>query len=256
MTSPEDELVRRLGEAARARAAEEDDALWEQVAMGTLPPQQLADLEKKAASSPEVAERLRVFRPLSPEVKARIAHGVSRTAAPAHAMRAKPPRWWVPTVGLALAATLVTVVMQQASPPPLPEYALTATGDSQLRGGAAPAPDAKVQLTPSSRLQLLLRPAQAVSGELSASVYVVRGQALSRWEASVETSEEGSVRIVAEASRFPGPAEPRSHLVVVMGRKDALPKTPEQAAPWVNGERAPPAGVQLHPLDVEWAAAQ
>ncbi len=252
MTGPEDELMTRLGEAARDRAGEEDDEVWEQLAAGLLPPERLAELERQAAGSPEIALRLRTFRPLDAGFKDRVARGLGAPAAPVPVRPRRAARWVGAAAGLALAAGLLVMVSR---PPPsaLPAYTLSAQGDSALRGDPQ-APSQPLTLSPSSRVQLLLRPAQPVDGEVAARLYTSTGGVPAQWDAPLERSPEGALRLSAPASAIPRGGDRPTALLVFVGRPGALPSSPAEAARLAEPGAALPASLQAFQVELRWTA--
>jgi hypothetical protein len=170
------------------------------------------------------ADRARVLMdPLSEDAKTRIAarlSGLRANDAPVQDNVARGPAAWfrrgAPMVGVALAAAVAVLVLRPG-PQAIPDYTAIATGDREVRGPAG-AHGALRVLGDDSFVELVVRPASAVSTPIDARAFVRRAGAFLRWPARIEVSSGGAVKLSGSAGSLAGADEAR----VIVGRPDAI----------------------------------
>lgn len=241
----DDDWLDALGRAARGQTLErgEDEARWERLAEGTLSPEEDAELRRLAAEDPAAAEKYEAYRPLGDEVKERIAARIGE-ALPSPSEKKIVTLPGRKGAGLAFVAALAIAAgaLLWVDPPrgsldeALPPYALTVSGDRTTRGaGDAPA-DAVVELHADSRIEMVLRPAKAVTGEVGARGFLMQGGAAKAWAPPVQISNDGAVRITGGAGDlFGGPGE--WEVVWAVGRPSDLPSDATDVAAEASGAR-------------------
>jgi hypothetical protein len=227
----EDDLVARLRDHARDESR--DDALWERLSTGEATAAELADLERRAASEPEVAAMLEAARPLGADAADRIAGRLASRAAAGGAVIAIGTRKAGPSasdrvlrraataaVPLALAAALVLYVTSSRDDAGLvlPEYAISAVGESAMRGPAEPAARLRLGEGAASTFEIVLRPTTAVTEPLVAYVFAVGEGEPSPVDAEVHVAGTGAVRVKGAASALGAARELR----VVVGPAQAI----------------------------------
>jgi len=251
----DDELLRRLAEAAREEEREESARLgprWDELAAGRLSAEGEAALRREAEGSMEGREALAAFSPLGPDFRARVVRAAGeQLGAPAggrveHAEAAPTPAgsagrraarrrhasrhatWWAAAAALAAAALLI-VVWPAGERLPLPGYEVHLAGEVQAersRGAAAAGEpswqEARV-FAPGNRLELVLRPEQAVAGRLEVRTYRQVGASLLPWPLPVDGPHDGAVRIAGTVGREIDLPAGEITLVVVLGRPGELP---------------------------------
>jgi hypothetical protein len=254
----DDDLLQALGELARER---ERDAmgrpdLWTRLANGDLSAGELGDLEARAASDPPLALSLRAYRPLSDEARERIVDALGASlskpgsppadsAPPAGSAppgASSPPpvskvvsldarrrlvRTASPVVAavVALAALWAIVVRPPAEPAfePLPAYEIVARGGlKDTRGTEDSAPAKPLRLSPQSTLDLTLRPATKVEGQLAAHAFVVQNGDVRPISAAIEIAPTGALRLRGVAGEMLSGARGPAELRVVVGRAEAI----------------------------------
>lgn len=236
-----DDLLDAVGRVAREH--ERVDERLERLAAGTLSDQERAELEREAATNPELARALELFRPLDADVRARIAAEVApvrqlRTARP------EPSRLVWLAAALAAAAAVVLVLLFRSGPEPLPDYELAALGGvSEQR-----APSTAVQIAPGAELTLLLRPATSVVGDVVAYAFRVDGGEVVPLDVRVQRSETGAVRLELSADPLLAGQGSRRLVRVVVARASAV-SSPKQAAALAG--RGPGQGAGHQVLETE-----
>lgn len=253
MKSEERPALAALREVARQEA---EDALadprWDALAAGTASAEELAALEALAAAEPAAADAPQLFAPLGDAEKDRFLEAIRgtlaaaplATEAPAPSShrapvlplaRAKPSRGGrlgYFAAALALAAGLGLVVLRSGGPtgPGLPGYSLELSGEQLVRGDSAPL----AGLRPGGGVVLSLRPDLALSGDVTARVFVVLGGVALPVDGRAEVSGDGAVRFegTLPGALTPGAAE----LVVLVGRSAAvLSVSPARVASEADG---------------------
>lgn len=216
----------------------------ERVASGAASADELADLETQASSDARLALELEAAKPLGPDTEARIAARLLETAAPKKAtppaVKAAPAANVVPFktrvarrvaqlgAPLALAAVLVLYFTTRGPASSdlgvdLPTYAIAAAGEKEMRGAPDEGTRLVVSSAPSSRFELVARPAQAIESDarVVAYAFVVRGaDVASLDDVKIDVSKDGAVRITGAARELQGASAVR----VVVGTAPAITK--------------------------------
>lgn len=193
--SAEDDLMKRLGELARAREA---------------------DARTHAPSA------------VSPEFLA--AAIVAQQQSERHAKTIAPPRRkaaWVALV-LPVAAALALAIGRPWQAPLEAEFGpfvASVSGHAEHERGARPSGEPILEALSGARQEVVVRPVSAVRVPMSAAVLVARGATLERAEVEVEVSEAGVVRFEIDGERLQGASEVR----VVLARTENLARAVERA---------------------------
>lgn len=266
----DDELLRRLAEAVRDDEREERERLdprWDELAAGRLPAEEEAALRSEAEGSMAGKEAWSAFSPLGAGFRARVvrearellaapasgrmdgagaAAGAPEERLPRPLRRPRPavrPRhWWAAAAALAAAALLVAV-WPEGERPPLPAYEVHLGGEVRLERapGAAAAGERSWReariFAPGNRLELVLRPEQAIAGPVEARTYRQEGSSLRPWPLPVEHPAGGAVRVAGTVGREIDLPAGESTLVVVLGRPGTLPAAEEALARLAAGGR-------------------
>ncbi|HEY2512474.1 MAG TPA: hypothetical protein VGI39_16520 [Polyangiaceae bacterium] len=242
-----DDWLDALGRAARRQKQEkgEDEARWERLAEGKLSADEDAELRRLAAEDPEVAAKYEAYRPLGDDVKERIAARIGEALPAPEAKVAVLPRRSRAGVAfvaaLAMAAGALVWMHRTADPgamasldDALPSYEMTVSGDRTTRAaGDAPA-EAIVELHADSQVNLVLRPAKAIAGDIGVRGFLVQGGTAKAWAPPVQISKDGAVRISGAAGDiFGGPGE--WDVALGVGRPSDLPDDPSIVAAEVAG---------------------
>lgn len=227
------DLLEAVQDVARKEQREAEE-WWEAVERGD------------RSSLPEAAPAVEDLRPLDDEERARMTESLFGVApakeepppAPLidleRARRRRRSAWGAVVAG-ALAAGLAALVVTQRGAG-LPEYAIEArAGERALRGEADPS--GLPRYTGGSLLTIVLRPAEAVPGEVDvASVLVPKTGAARAVEMDVEPAPGGALRLTAVlGATFDAPPG-RYRLVFLVAPKGGLPADP------VAARGAPPDG--------------
>jgi hypothetical protein len=101
--------------------------------------------------------------------------------------------------------------------PDLPGYAITATGEQEMRGASDATSRLHLRGGEDARFSIVARPATPVGARVSAYAFAVRAAAVTPLDAAVEVSEGGSIRVTGAAKALDGASEIR----VVVGAPDA-----------------------------------
>lgn len=230
-----DDLLQKLGQAARQRAASEPPPLddrWDRLAAGTLDADEEAELRRLAESSVEERKIYEAFRPLGPQFHARVVQAIADlqprpVLVPApQPVPVRPPRplpflrrmvaWGAP-IGAAAAAAVVALVIRV--PMPLYVVAEISGGTRTTRGELAESPT----FHSGDHFQASLRPETTVrrAGSLRAKAFLLHGDELRSLDAKTQIDESGAVRFTGTLDRDlpPGPWT----LWLVVGRIGSLP---------------------------------
>lgn len=237
----DDELLERLAEAAREEERAERERLdprWDELAAGRLSNEEEAALRTEAEGSTGGREALAAFAPLGADFRARMVREVrAQLDSPAPERTAgrrrtrSRARWWGAAAALAAAALLVAI-WPEGEPSPLPGYEFVLEGEVRPDRAPAEPGDERSWREPrvfaaGNRFELVLRPDQAVEGEVEAGTYRQQGDALLPWPLPVETTEAGTVRIAGTVGREIELPAGETTLVVVLGRRGDLPAAEE-----------------------------
>jgi hypothetical protein len=240
-----DKLLLELGRVARERQrAESRDERWESLTEGTLSEDERRELERLAAEDPSAAEAYEAFRPLDAAAREHIAARLERELAPP--ARLAPPtrghRWrrLAPALGAMAAAAAVLLLVLPGKAPPLPGYTLSVSSEQAVRAGA-PEPEVP-RLGPGSRLDVLLRPEQAVEGPVEVRAFLLRPGEARAWNPPLERSAEGAVRIQGPVEALLSLPPGEWTLAIAVGRPGTLPEAPGEVLARVEEGRAPEAG--------------
>ena len=231
-----------LGELARSEERPSDER-WEALTRGEMPAEELAELERRAETDPEIARMLELHRPLDREARQRI---VGRLT-PAKVV----PLWQrVVTVAvpLAAAAALVLWLAQPAHVSPLPAYQLSASGESAVRSD--PSTAGPIRLTPGSQLRLVIRPATAVEGDVAVRFHAKQADQIEPLAIEAERAEAGALRLNAPAERIFGSRRGTWTLVALVGRPEVLER---DAAHILRSEASEGLGWQRFAVEVTLA---
>ncbi|MCY1023557.1 hypothetical protein [Pyxidicoccus sp. MSG2] len=261
-----DKLLLELGRVARERQrAESRDERWESLTEGTLSEDERRELERLAAEDPSAAEAYEAFRPLDAAAREHIAARLERELAEVPALEALPPapeappsvreapptrlapparghRWrrLAPVLGAVAAAAAVLLLALPREAPPLPGYTLSVSSEQAVRAGA-PEPEVP-RLGPGSRLDVLLRPEQAVDGPVEVRAFLLRPGEARAWTPPLERSPDGAVRIQGPVDALLSLAPGEWTLAIAVGRPGTLPEAPDEVLARVEEGRAPEAG--------------
>jgi hypothetical protein len=149
-------------------------------------------------------------------------------------------RWATSITAIAAAAALWIVWARIGSPrlsEPLPPYevALLAGGTQAERSLPASDTTTAIRVRPGDMLDLLVRPATRVQGSIDARAFLVHDGTASPWNADVETTPQGSVRLRGVLGERAQLASATGILAIVVARKGSLPETPAELATDVQG---------------------
>lgn len=187
--------LKELAQMKRDQEAESGNRLderWDRLSAGTLSLEEEAELKALAETSEEAGEAYKAFRPLGPDFQASVVQAIRKQgfAPAAEPEITKPPAKLLPfrrraslwvgwsTAAAVAAAALFLLVRNPVSQPPLPVYtAELSRGDQVFRGGTGPATGVPV-FSPGSRLTLVMRPREPVTGPVEAYAFATRGTEL------------------------------------------------------------------------------
>jgi hypothetical protein len=172
----------------------------------------------------ETEEGRRLLAPMGEVARARIA----ATAFPA-ARRGWRARAGVIGVGasgaLAAAAAFALWVGAAGRDAPLPAYEVAVSGPpSALRAVPAPQHGPRIELTAASPFEVVFRPDEDVKGPVAAEAFLVEGERVRAWDAPIEVSSEGAVRIAGAADALFGGRRGAIDVLVIVARPGALPQ--------------------------------
>ncbi|HEX8795106.1 MAG TPA: hypothetical protein VF765_29365 [Polyangiaceae bacterium] len=237
-----DDLLRHIGEHARngAAASPDDDPVWERLAKGELTADEDAELRKRAAADPQTATLYEAYRPLDASLKKRIAAHATAALAP----RSRVLSWRRAAViiaPLAAAAAIAVVVMRrpttQDGAPALPLYAMDFQGGDRTTRSAEPTAVESTKLHRGSHVEVVLRPATAVSAPVSVRTFVVQGDAVRALDLPAERSSDGAIRIQGDAGAlFHDVPAGAWDLAVTVGAEGAAPPHPSEVVSALRGD--------------------
>lgn len=171
-----------------------------------------------------------VGEPLEEATRARMAEKIRgmRTAQPPAGNVVPGPASWFRRIGppaaLTAAAAAAALFLLRPGPSPIPEYTVTASGAKDLRGDTAPT--AALVVRPGSFVDIVARPASAVSGPMAVHSYVVRDGAYSVFAGPTQVAASGAIHITGPSAPLVGASELR----IVVGRPDVLGLDPVDKA--------------------------
>ena len=239
----EDRILRELGHLAQEeREAEKArlDERWDRLAAGTLTPQEEAELQALAESSPEARETYEAFRPLGAEFQARmvneIAAELQKKESPLRKILSRiltfrsptlrPVRWLTAVAATAAAGLLLLLRVPAMAPLPVYIAEKPSGGVQMFRGEEGPSSKPPV-FTPGSTLKLVVRPQRPVTGPVEARAFQARGAEIVPWEPEprLDVSALGVVRLKGTI----GEEVPR-RVWIVVGRPGKLPSSDDLLA--------------------------
>jgi hypothetical protein len=181
----------------------QDDA-WEALAKGELSREEEAFLRALAEESEPAAARLEAFAPLGDEFKARTVDRLADDLAHQRQQKRFSLRrglGWGAGVLAAAAAVLFAFLPRGET---LPAYTLAVHGVAEVRGSEQQA--GPVRLVPQSELEIVLKPADKVAGELVLTVGLISsaGKVLLS-PRSAERADSGAFRLTGTLSELFGP---------------------------------------------------
>ncbi len=233
MAMNDDELLAATVEAARDDARRAHEERLDAYADRRISAAEVTALARAAGVDDNLDDELRAFRPVDDEARARIAARVTAelaTRAPASGKGARVGvrSWTFRSVTIAagvltMAAAVALVVRTRDAA--LPAYEIAFVGGDQALRGAVPAAVAPVhKFSRGESFRMVLRPRTALGGPVAARLFLRRGADVRAWDAPVDVSSEGAVRVVASLDTLPAASEGDWDLVVVVGRPDAVPR--------------------------------
>ena len=241
MAMNDDELLAATVDAAKYdRERDAHEERLRAYAEGRLSRDEVAEAARAAGVDGDLEDELRAFRPIDASARERFAlRAVEQLAAPRPAATAPPTRpLTAPAVtpdagtrtlrrvalaasAIALAAAFILVVRTRDGGLPPYEVAFVG-GDQALRGPTAV--DAGVhKFSHGEPFRMVLRPRTALGGDVAAKLFLRRDGDVRAWDAPVDVSSEGAVRIVAPLDTLPAGTYGDWELVVVLGRRESLP---------------------------------
>jgi hypothetical protein len=226
-----DDLLTQLAKAKREEDASADDPRWEKLARGELSAAEDAELRARAETEPEVALLYEAYRPLSAQVKERIAARIA--SAPKSSVVVLRPWRRIAVIVLPLAAAAAFVVAARRPQPELdarsPSYTLEASrGDRAQRSAHETAPG-PIALQRDSTLELVLRPSTPSSVPVTVRAFLVQGEDARAWSPPIQRSADGAARIAGKASEL-GLQSGTWDLAFALGNADAVPSDPSAIA--------------------------
>lgn len=228
----DDDLLHRLGGLAREEEEREDEVLderWDALARGELTPAEEDELRRE---DPEAYD---MFRPLDESFRSRVAERVrartpgSRSNVLPFTRRGTTWGWLVAASGLA--AVLALLVLLPSAPTSLPGYVLSVEGGARTLRSDGPRPsdaddDAMRVLRSGDRLEVLLRPATAVEGDVEAGAWLfTEGSAEPRDVTDfLQVADSGAVRLVGTVGQDLAWPPGRLDLWIAVGRPGRIPR--------------------------------
>jgi hypothetical protein len=215
----EDELLERLGEAARKERANEPAEAWDDLAEGSA---DVRALEQLAKSEDEREELVALFTPLSEDARAKIEERVVGEVSQKKAGKVIPIGIAVTAV-LAAAAALFLVMTGEKTAPPPAYVAELEGGIREMRGDPEPTEELP-RFLPETRIEIVLRPAVRTSIPLDVATVAKpeRGDER-RLAVQWETAPTGAFRATGSLEDVLGRLEPgRWTLYFAIGEHDAI----------------------------------
>lgn len=250
-------LLRRVGDALREPDVL-DDPRWDALAAGELDEAGVAELRALALRDPEARAAFEVFQPLDDATHAALeslfrAESESEPAPesePAEVVsisRHRRYRWaGAGATILAVAAALILMIRPSASPLLAP-YQLEVGRGEQAYRSAAGEPADLLEVTPATRLDLVLRPATRVDEPVGVEVFLREGGDLRGLDVEAKVAPGGAIEVTGVVGEVITDAPGRYDLVLVVGRRAEVQGLPTDA-------RALPSGgswqVFVQPLEV------
>jgi len=199
-----DDLLQDLGRHVRSEAnpAPADDPVWERLARGELSPSEDARLRERAAGDPELAALYEAYRPLDGAARQQIAARVEAGLRPSRgAVWRRAALIAAPLAAAAAVLLVVSVRMRQPAQPLalIPQYALALSGGDRATRSGTPDDSGPVELHRGSHLEIVLRPATAVSHPVTVRAFLLQGADARPWDVAMERSADGAVRIAGQA---------------------------------------------------------
>jgi hypothetical protein len=167
-----------------------------------------------------------MLAPLDEAARQRIADAVVASGAPEvtsldERRRARQRLIWIAASPLAAAAVVVLLVSGRHDPAPLPAYQVVATGGLREERGLPEAAVVEVQrLSTYSVLNVTLRPAQAVTGTVMATSFLVQGDTVTPVNPNIDVADSGAVMVRAAASQVFGDRHGRWELRILLARPE------------------------------------
>lgn len=188
MSDPDEEhTLREIGQMLR------EDPRLERLALGELDSDEQARLEADARRNPDLAADVELYRPLSENMRAKLAASVRPGLQTPRRRRVFIP---AATTALAAAAALLFFVRM---PAPIPSYALNfRAGDASLRG-APPPTESRPQVREDSPVSIVLQPFETAAGPLEGQLYVIEDGQPRLVTAPPERSPDGAIRFQGTA---------------------------------------------------------
>lgn len=239
-------LLGRIGDALREEPNLLDDPRWDRLAAGELDEPGVAALKALADSDPAAAAAFEAFQPLDdahPQLEALF----QPRAEVVSIGRARGYRWaGAGAAVLAIAAALL-LILRPGPGTPLARYELEVSRGEQSFRSAAVGVDADadadvVELTPASRIDLVLRPAIRVEGPIAVQAFL-RSDApdgpLTPLEVQAGMSPSGAIEIRGAVRDTITDTPGTYDLLLVVGREADLRELPDEVdallaahAPW------------------------
>jgi hypothetical protein len=159
------------------------------------------------------------------QVERMIAMGVPREARSFRSI----VRIAAPVLAIAAAAMIAFVSIDGASPA-LPEYQLVKRGGAQELRGSAEQTEV-LRLSQGTRFELILRPGVPAEGAVAARAFIPSQGGVQAWDAKVESSSDGALRITATQAELPAGVD---RILIAVARPDDLPSASEveTKGPW------------------------
>jgi hypothetical protein len=226
-----EELMNAVAELIRDQRVVEQ---LERMAAGRLPPDELAELERRAADDPSLRAALALCRPPEPGFHDRLAQAArSSLGGPSPARRLRWRRsmtWWSSGAAVAAAAAALLLFVRGEAPADLPAYRLSIAGTSEYRA-AQPAGRDLVELGAGGALELVLRPAVRVAEPVEAWFFAVDGDRVEPVSLALERDASGAMRATGTVGEWAA----RPILLVAIGRAGRAPAPADaraRAAGW------------------------
>lgn len=240
----EDSRLNALGRTAREdEAAAGLDERWDRLAAGTASPEEVAELEALAASSPEAREIFEAFRPLGSGFEARVV-AAAQAALPKPRPRLLPFRLparpvWASLGAAGAVAAALWLFVRPSHLLPLPDYTLQLSAGDQSERGDELTPAALPAFSPGSLLTLRLEPREAPEGEaeVRCCFFLRDGEEVS-WRAKVETGTAGIVRVRGTLGEDLTLSPGAWTVWAVIGRRGEMPGEEELVAALEAGSTA------------------